>query len=86
MPLMIVPIQRLSKCHQPFLHDVMPWTGHGKSRRHRVIRGRIHRNPRSNPADDTTSKATVAQQAVRRQKKLQRPGVVEKLQCLGNTG
>ena len=76
---MIVPLQRLSKCHQPFPHDVTPWTGHGKSRRRRVIRGRIHRNPKSNPANDTTSKETVTQQVVRRQRQSQRPGVVEKL-------
>ena len=37
---MIVPIQRLSKCHQPFPEDAIPWTGHSKSRRCRVIRGR----------------------------------------------
>ena len=52
---MIVPLQRLSKCHQPFPQNVTPWTGHGKSRKRRVIRGRIHRNRKSSPSDNKTS-------------------------------
>jgi len=48
---MIVPIQRLSKCHQAFPPEVIPWTGHGKAWKYRVIRRRIQRNSKSDSGD-----------------------------------
>ena len=30
---MIVPLQSLSKCHQQFCEDTVPWTGHRRSRK-----------------------------------------------------
>ena len=41
---MIVPLQHLSKCHQQFSKDTVPWTGHGKSRKRRGIRKKSSRS------------------------------------------
>ena len=48
----IVPLQQLSKCHQPFPQGTVPWTGHSKSRKRQVIRGRTHKELKSKANDE----------------------------------
>lgn len=77
--MMIVPLQWLSKCHQPFPQNVTPWTGHGKSRKCIETKSQIQQMTK-------LPKETVVQQVVRHQIQPKRPGVVERLQYLSDTG
>ena len=48
----VVLLQWLSKCHQPFPQGTLAWTGHSKSRKQQVIQGRTHKESKSKANDE----------------------------------